>query len=439
MSAYNKQLEPNWLAPAMPDDMLERAVEVFQIPSTKHDEKSMTLYLIDKFKEYKVKYKIDGYGNILAERGEGLRACFCAHLDTVHMYRTGFNIRRDTPEEYNRTYLYAVDNTDVRVGIGGDDKCGVFVCLELLRTMENIKVVFFSQEESGGAGSDGISLDYFKDCMFLGGVDRWNGHDFVTNYNGDPTVSKAFKSAIKEMLEKYEYKPASGMFTDAFNVQGRQLGISCFNMSCGYYSHHSTTEYVDTNELYHSLLLAQELCTLTKRYEYQIPVSTYKGSTYHGSDWKYHKNKWDDDYKWGKKDNDKINWKSFSNETLPSVLTLSNGWLYNTHTLQYERMKDGKMQRGCYTYDTVLKKYTWVLEEADLEEETTEKDRLCADCGVELFSTETKYCWTCVRKNKKRCVTCNIELLYWEEDYCSMCKTSHAPAISERSDEYLYD
>jgi hypothetical protein len=33
-------------------------------------------------------------------------------------------------------------------GIGGDDKCGVYACLELLKELPNLKAAFFVSEET---------------------------------------------------------------------------------------------------------------------------------------------------------------------------------------------------------------------------------------------------------------------------------------------------
>lgn len=360
MSSFNTQTRPNLDAPLMPEDVLDRAIQLFKIPSTMYNEKSMTLYIIQELKNLGIGYKIDNYGNVLIEKGVGIKPCFCAHLDTVHLYDNGFNVEVEKKKENNKKYLIAKDDIGFRVGVGGDDKCGIFVCLELLRVIPNIKIVFFSQEESGGSGSKGVELTYFTDCMFLGGVDRWNGSDFVMTYSGDWTTSRAFRKDTKELLEQYNYKNNSGLFTDVFNVQSRGLGLSCFNMSCGYYAHHSDNEYVDTNELYFSFLLAQALCgALTKQYKFQREVKKYTKSHI----------------------NTNYNWDEYRH--------------YGTHVDNYYKSKwwEDDLERR-------RKKLSISTEE---EQMNTKKPYIyvasyCVFCGTTLFPNEKEFCTICRRK-----------------------------------------
>jgi len=358
MSATNQQFEPNWLAPEMPSAMFKRAVEVFKIPSTMYNEASMSIFIASFLKSENIPYTVDLYGNILVSKGEGMRPCFCAHLDTVHMYRNGFNVYSEKDKEHNRIYLYAEDEKEDRVGIGGDDKCGIFVCLELLRIVPNIKVVFFTSEESGGTGSNNISLTFFKDCTFLGGIDRWNGHDFINSYMGDRTISKAFAADLRPILDAYEYEFASGLFTDCFNVQQRKIGISCFNLSCGYYAHHSDKEYVDTNELYHAFLLCYDLCALTERYGYQLPESKFVESCSKYNTW--YKDK---DGKWMKGES---SWTK-------SAGSYVDRWAEDR---VYDPATDPKRS---------------------LPENTTKTPaiRVCEYCGIELLPTEHRFCYSC--------------------------------------------
>ena len=294
MSASNLQIDPNTMAPEMPEEVYKDAVRVFKVPSTMYNEKSMTLYIWSKLLDLDLEPTVDDYGNILVTKGKGpLYPCFLSHLDTVHIYKNGFNLMYQ--KKNKRTYLYAADNDQKSVGIGGDDKCGIIVCLYLLQQLENVKIVFCSQEESGGTGSSNVDLKFFSDCKFLCSVDRWNGHDFVNQYSGQRTISKAMTKLVTPILKMYDYDYASGLFTDCFNIIDRGVGISCFNISCGYYSHHSDNEYVDTNELWNACLLSMELAALPDQYKLQYQKKKYgfsnswssdKYSSWYNSNWK---------------------------------------------------------------------------------------------------------------------------------------------------------
>ena len=291
MSANNYQVKPNILAPPMPDDLYNEALKLFYIPSTIYNETSISMYLCHILDKTKIPYIVDDYGNIIATKGESsLYPCFCSHLDTVHLYPNGFKLLYQ--EEKNRKYLFACDNNKKSVGIGGDDKCGIFVCLYLLKRIDNIKVIFFSQEETGGIGSSNIDLKVFDDCKFLASIDRWNGHDFIDKYNNETTISNTLKKQISSLLKKYDYFSNYGLFTDCFNIMERGIDLSCFNLSCGYYSHHSQNEYVDLNELYNACLLCEEIAQLPDRYGHKFKVKKFnvgKWDDYHAKwdNWKY--------------------------------------------------------------------------------------------------------------------------------------------------------
>jgi len=365
MSASNQQLEPNWTAPTMPLDVFRRAVEVFKIPSTTYDETSMSIHIAKRLDASGIPYKVDNYGNILVSKGEGNRPCFCAHLDTVHMYLNGFNVFSEKYKEHDledaRVYLYAKDDLGKKVGIGGDDKCGIVVCLELLEALSNVKVVFFSSEESGGTGSAHIDIEFFKDCNFLGGIDRWNGKDFINSYCGDKTISKAFSSDIQSIMKTFGYTFNSGLFTDAFNVQGRKIGISCFNVSCGYYGHHSDMEYVDTNEVYNCLRFCLELGKLSDRYLYQITTPKFSKWENIGGVW----------YKDGQRED---------------LMSSQSKYDWGTNSWKYD--KDKQYNQGLrYRIAEAVKENSSKKEEEPVP--------VCAICGIELLAGERNYCYSC--------------------------------------------
>ena len=241
----------------MPEQMIKFAQEVFYTPATTTNETGISIYISQYLDSLNISYEIDISGNIIITKGESKNyPCFVAHLDTVHDYSNGFNIMLTK----DRNNLIAYDNNGQRVGSGGDDRNGIFVCLYLLSVVNNIKVVIFSREETGGIGSGEIDLSFFKDCSFIASIDRWGNSDFISDYSGDKTCSDDFLEATKGIFDRYGYKQASGYFTDAFNLMNRKVGISCMNLSCGYYQHHSDQEYTCLSELWACCLLSTELC-----------------------------------------------------------------------------------------------------------------------------------------------------------------------------------
>jgi len=354
MSASDFQLSPNKRASKMPKKLISKAEDLFMIPSTSHNELSMSLFVIHEVEKMDLNYQVDNCGNIIVTKGSGPYPCFCAHLDTVHNYKKGFNVVRAVKDD--RTYLYTVDDENKRVGIGGDDKCGIFACLFLLHELENVKAIFFTEEECGGYGSSNIDLAVFDDCRFLGGIDRWNGKDFINKYGGDYTISKEFAKALKPILHRFGYSCSTGMFTDAFNVMGRRVGISCFNISCGYYAHHSDMEYVDLNELYHCCQICLEIGKLPNRYLHEIPKTTYA----YGSTYNWRNDKWKDN-KWG-----------------------------STSTAKWNDAEDHyivRMGRTNGLDPDAGKLAKW--------EDPAKYARKCHNCQIELTTYEFRYCTTC--------------------------------------------
>jgi len=243
----------------MPGQMVKFARSLFSIPATSTNETGISIYISQYLDSQNISYHVDISGNIIVTKGISQSyPCFVSHLDTVHDYENGFNIVLSK----DKNNLIAFDDDKQRVGCGGDDRNGIFTCLYLLSVVNNIKVVFFSREETGGIGSGEIDLDYFTDCSFIASIDRWGNSDFISDYSGDSSCCDDFLTRSEGIFDRYGYKQASGYFTDSFNLMGRGVDITCMNLSCGYYQHHSDKEYTCLSELWACCLLSAELCKL---------------------------------------------------------------------------------------------------------------------------------------------------------------------------------
>ena len=141
---------------------LQRLKEVLSIPTHSRQEELMIAYLEDVLTEKGYEYKKDSLGNIYVTKGEAeFFPCFVAHTDTVH--RVNHNLKVVQLEEEGKTILTGIDSETMRPsGIGGDDKCGVFLCLEMLDTLDNVKVALFVSEEIGCVGSRQADPEFFS-------------------------------------------------------------------------------------------------------------------------------------------------------------------------------------------------------------------------------------------------------------------------------------
>ena len=77
--------------------------------------------------------------NIYITKGDAeFFPCIVAHTDTVHDIHKTFKVYED------EGCLFAFNVSEGRqVGVGGDDKVGVWIALQTLLTFDNIKVAFF--------------------------------------------------------------------------------------------------------------------------------------------------------------------------------------------------------------------------------------------------------------------------------------------------------
>ena len=218
----------------------------------------------------KLKIENDTHGNIFVTKGEtSLYPCIVSHLDQVHKYADNKTIFQ------NGDYLLAFDGPR-QVGTGGDDLVGIFVCLELLRDFNFMKVVFFVAEEVGCIGSSACDLSFFTDCMFIGQADRKGNADFINFSNGVQLFDADFSNFVKPVLLDFNYRECIGIATDAGCLSKRNVGIACFNISCGYYNPHTSTEYVSITDVSNCYdVICVIITNADKQFLYTRPVTTY--------------------------------------------------------------------------------------------------------------------------------------------------------------------
>jgi hypothetical protein len=150
-----------------------------------------------------------------------------AHLDTVHKQRpTSFYI--DTTRSPDGDLW-------CKEGIGGDDRCGIFIVMELIERLD-CHVLFTEDEEVGGRGAIkfcefGIS----PDVQYIVEFDR-RGKDDAVFYGCD-------NPDFTEFVEGYGFRESNGTFSDISYI-APALGIAAVNLSSGYYQAHTRQEYI---------------------------------------------------------------------------------------------------------------------------------------------------------------------------------------------------
>jgi putative aminopeptidase FrvX len=244
------------LIPDMPKDMKERMLDLFKVQAS-DNEHQMVSYITKELEKRNVSYYVDNWGNILVTKGTaGYYPCVCAHMDTVHDIYETFTLKVKRRGQHE---MLLAHSGSLQVGTGGDDKCGILACFEALDRFDAIKVAFFTQEEYGLIGSSNVCHTWFSDVGYVIQLDRYGRGDFICRTWWDRTVSDEFLDAIENSMLTYGYIEAEGLITDSINLYEEGIGISCVNVSCGYYQHHTKSEFVDLNELYNSILFLYDI------------------------------------------------------------------------------------------------------------------------------------------------------------------------------------
>ena len=241
----------------MPEEEYSKLIELLYVQANSENEKMIYFYLREWLNKRYITNYTDETGNLVAVKGQGTKPCIVSHMDTVHKIHKEFDIFESIGDDGNK--IVSAYSGKHQVGVGGDDKCGIYACLYMLEHFDDIKVIFFTREEVGLIGSSNIDHDEFDDCGYIIQLDRWGSSDFICNYSNDKTVSDKYISKISGTLHNYSYNQTSGLITDSINLFNDSIGISCVNVSCGYYSHHSNSEIIDVNELWHSVLFTEQI------------------------------------------------------------------------------------------------------------------------------------------------------------------------------------
>lgn len=185
----------------------------------------------------------DAIGNIIVTKGQpkpgGFYPAVVAHYDTVHDIVDAAAWRPHALRGADGGLVYTAPT-----GIGGDDKVGVALALNLLAHCDVLKVVFFVGEESGCIGSSYIDLEVFEDAGYVLQADRRGSSDFITTFGGARISSERFLKRAAPVYTALGYEAESGSITDVMQLSQDGVGISVANMSCGYHSPHTAKEYV---------------------------------------------------------------------------------------------------------------------------------------------------------------------------------------------------
>lgn len=191
---------------------------------------------------------IEFIGDCLFAHGN-IPVMLVAHCDIVHKKATAeapdlFVYDYEEKDGIVQTFLSANNRT-----LGADDRAGVYIILKTIEALEKkgLKpyVLFTSDEEIGCVGASKFvkampSNEY--DIKMVIELDRKGSNDIVF-YDCDDD-----KEFVDFMVEKTGYKHALGSYSDIVEISDAWGVCSC-NLSCGYYSEHTQSEYLIVEEM----------------------------------------------------------------------------------------------------------------------------------------------------------------------------------------------
>lgn len=261
----------------MTEDKLNRLKEVLSIPTKSREEDLMIEYLteiltsmgytdvsnFDSDTHDGNHFKVDEYGNIYVTKGKAdFYPCFVSHTDTVHSIDHGLTVIETKDEENNLTVLTGVNKDTLKPsGIGGDNKCGIFLCLEMLDTFENVKIAFFVSEEIGCQGSRHADPKFFSNVGYAIQYDSPEGNSMSYTLMSKPLFIKEsdFGDKVSDLIlesgiDKWAYHP----YTDIWQLM-EKFSFSCLNLAAGYYNMHRDNEYVIVEDVQNSYELGVKL------------------------------------------------------------------------------------------------------------------------------------------------------------------------------------
>jgi len=237
--------------------------KVLSVPSKTYKEDLMIDFITTWLEKNKIPFYVDEFYNIYATKKTDENIdyfpCVVSHTDTVHNIDSINVVEEMLPNAQNeiKLSLKAYNNEGSPTGIGGDDKCGIFGCLELLKELPNLKAAFFVAEETGCKGSFNSDPSFFENVGYAIQFDAPENNMISEFLMGKPMFKRDsdFFTIGSELLTEHfpkDTKYHKHPYTDIYPLN-QKFGLSCFNISIGYYNYHTRNEYVVVEDTYNGI------------------------------------------------------------------------------------------------------------------------------------------------------------------------------------------
>jgi di/tripeptidase len=215
-------------------------------------------------------------GNLSDSTNDFYFPCVVSHTDTVHNLDV-INIHEENlrnAQNQLKLGLKAYNHHGKPTGIGGDDKCGVFACMVLLKELPYLKAAFFVSEEVGCIGSKKADDNFFKNVGYAIQFDAPENWMITEKCFGEVLFdrdSKFFESCNKVLTESMnidDMKYMTHPYTDVYALRTK-FEFSCINFSIGYYDYHTPNEYVIVEDVYNGIDMGKKMIDLLGYVFYQ--------------------------------------------------------------------------------------------------------------------------------------------------------------------------
>lgn len=224
----------------------------------KMEQKYLKLFLYNTMKEkgYNPQFR-DGF---IYAKGE-LPVMLVAHMDTVHK------------SVVKEIYVSDCGNITSPQGIGGDDRCGIYMITQLMQHKPYI--LFTEDEEVGGVGAKKFATAYNKneiepiDVKYLIELDRKGCNDMVF-YECD-------NEEFEKYIGKFGWDSRYGTYSDICSV-APVIGKAAVNLSSGYYKAHTTEEIINIDDVMTNIKRVRKMIKASKHDE--VPLFKYVRSEY---------------------------------------------------------------------------------------------------------------------------------------------------------------
>lgn len=254
--------------------------QILSIPTCSKHETRLIEFLVRYALDNKIEFKVDVHGNVFYYKGEledgEFRPCVVAHTDTVHYQHrdliaenTNLIIREEI-EDFQQVLKAYHPTSYKQTGIGGDDKAGVFVALELFNKYDKIMAAFFVSEEIGCIGSKAADISNFDKVGWFIQFDAPFNNWVSKSCNGVILFDDKFQDNISDILAEHgqtniSYDP----YTDVYALRPK-TGINCINIFAGYMKMHTSQEYVVLEFVQQSIDLGDALIKHLGNSEYKF-------------------------------------------------------------------------------------------------------------------------------------------------------------------------